>query len=244
MYEIFNKMMDAYNTKNQREFEAYARMLVDNDYENPFPMNTIEHKLFFKAKQYCRKWRACGIDMRSSRRNMIEMIRQIAERKPENPYTQEIKKEVKRESKKQEPKKQEVKKEIKKETPKETKEEDEDIRYVMAQMVDAHNHEDNEAYEMYATHLMDIAKENPFLLGTDEYELFSTMKACFDRKPPNMRKVFVTGKQRCSLINNTVLEEKPKETILGVVPDEKKSWLKFLFPWKKEGESDDSPGIN
>ena len=36
-----------------------------------------------------------------------------------------------------------------------------------------------------------------------------------------------------------IIREEPKK-VFGVIPEEKKSWLKFLFPWKKDGESNDS----
>ena len=238
MYELYEQMMEAYNAKNMQAFEIAARMLVDNDFPNPFPDDTIEHNLFFKAKRYRMKWRAGGIDMRSSRRNMMAMMRQIAERQPPNPYTKEEPKKVKEEPKIEQPIKEEIAK----------KELTEDVMYLMSCMVKAYNKNDNDEYEMYVTHLMDIAQENPFLLGTNEYEMFSVMMTCYNRVPPNKRKTFVVGKQLCDLINNTELYpekvEKPKQTVLGVMPDEKKSWLKFLFPWKKEGEQDDSQGSN
>lgn len=41
----------------------------------------------------------------------------------------------------------------------------------------------------------------------------------------------------------TVIEEEPKK-LLGIVPEEKKSWFKFLFPWKKEGAKNDGQGAN
>ena len=45
------------------------------------------------------------------------------------------------------------------------------------------------------------------------------------------------------------IELQKQEHVLGVVPEEekekdKKSWLRFLFPWNKEGESNDSEGTH
>ena len=92
---------------------------------------------------------------------------------------------------------------------------------------------------------MDMNVDNPFEEGTEEFELFNTMHLNWIKVPSNKRRTYVVGKQLCELINNTELEPvKPKETVLGVIPEEKKSWFKFLFPWKKEGESDDGEGID
>ena len=239
MHDLFNEMMEAYNAKNMQKFEIAARMLVDNDLPNPFPDDAVEHNLFFKAKRYRMKWRAGGVDMRSSRRNMMAMMRQIAELQPENPYPAE---EPKRAEPKEEVKEEPIKEEIAKQ------EEKEDVMYLMSCMVKAYDKGDEAEYEMYVTKLMEAAKENPFLLGTNEYEMFSTMITCYKRNPPNKRKTFVVGKQLCDLINATELYpekvEKPKQTVLGVLPEEKKNWRKLLFPWKKEGEQDDGQGTN
>ena len=261
MYDLYEQMMLAYKTNDERLFAAAARNLVDNDNKNPFKEGTPEHILFFNAKKYCKRWRVNGIDSRSARRNMVAAVRQIAEMQPPNPYRKEetvaitVKEAPKKpESKKQalekqESKKEEVKEEkVKKQEPEkeEQKNDDlsQDVQYVMLQMVNAYILNDNESYEMYVNHLMEIAEENPFLAGTDEHEMFETMKECYTHRPPNKRRTFVVGKQLCEYINNTELYpdkvKKPKETILGVVPDEKKSWFKFLFPWRKEGEQNDS----
>ena len=246
MHETFDKMMQAYNAGNEREFTAYARALFESEIQNPFLEKTVEHSLFFTAKKFYKRWMAQGIDSRSAKRNMTSTMMQLAERRPDNPYPveepkkEEINEEIKPEIK-EEPK-EDTKVEIKEETLEENKQ---DISYLMACMVNAYNRNDNASYEMYVIHLMDVVEENPFLMGTDEYEMFSTMMACYKKNPPNKRRTFVVGKELCDLINNTeIVPEaiKPK-TVLGVLPEEKKSWLNFLFPWRKN-EPDDSEGID
>ena len=86
---------------------------------------------------------------------------------------------------------------------------------------------------------MDIADENPFTFGSNEYEMFATMKICYNNS--NIKRVISVGKQLFAQLNKI---EPEKQVVLGVLPDEKKSWLKFLFPWKKEGGSDDSQRSN
>jgi len=44
------------------------------------------------------------------------------------------------------------------------------------------------------------------------------------------------------IVEKVVLEE--PITVTNALPEEKKNWLNFLFPWKKEGVSNDSKGTN
>ena len=124
---------------------------------------------------------------------------------------------------------------------------DDDVNYILTCMVNAYNSGNNASYEMYVIHLMDIIEENPFKEGTEEYNLFDEMMINCKRVPTNKRRAIVVGKQLCELINNTeIYPEKvqTKQTVLGVIPEEKKNWLKFLFPWRKEGDQDDSQRAN
>lgn len=243
MYELYEQVLAAYKSGDERAIAGAGINWLSVSTEDPFTQEEAR-ELYFKAKRYYLKYKAAGIDMRSSRRNMISCVKQIAALNLPNPYKKEEQKKVEpKVEKKQEKKESEVKPEI-------TKEElGNDVKYLMTCMVNAYNRGDNASYEMYVTHMMDIAEENPFLLGTDEYELFSQMMATYKRNPPNKRKTFVVGKELCELINNTEIYpekiEKPRQTILGVLPEEeKKSWRQFLFPWKKDGEQDDSSGAD
>lgn len=239
MYELYEEMVKAQN--DERLFSAAVRNFLEACEENPFEGEA--HQYFFEMKKYYKKWRNGGIDMRSSKRNMVAAGHKLMTLNLPNPF---IKGEETFAEPAELPKIEEPAVEQKINEPEITPAElKEDMDWLMANMVNAHLRGDEPSYEMYVTHLMDIAQENPFLLGTDEYELFSQMMATYRRNPPNKRKTFVVGKQLCDLINNTELYpekiEKPKQTVLGVLPDEeKKSWLQFLFPWRKEGEQDDS----
>ena len=252
MYELFDQLKLAFESKNEDMFKTLARLWIDNDNPNPFAADSFEHNLFFKARTYCFRWHAQGIDSRSAKRNMVEMVRRLMENNPSNPYSKEekikeTKQEVKQKEKKIEKKPEAKKEEKAKDVQQEINNEDleGDIRYLLMCMTNAYNEQNEASYEMYLTHLLDIATVNPFKVGTDEYEMFATMQICWNKVPPNKRRSYVVGKQLCNLINNTEIEpEEAKQTILGVLPDEKKSWFKFLFPWKKEGESDDGAGIN
>ena len=233
MYELYEQLM--LNYKDERLFTASVINWLDNAKENPFEENTIERQLFFKAKRYNSKWRAGGIDMRSAKRNMIQTAKEMMERRIPNPYTKE------------EPKTpaQAMVEPVSEEPAEITKEElSNDVNYLMACMVNEYNRSDNASYEMYVLHLMDVAKENPFAENTNEYNLFAEMFENYHKTPSNKRRTFVVGKQLCELINNTELypEKIKTKTVLGVLPEqeEKKNWLSFLFPWKKDGETNDS----
>ena len=249
MYKTYEALVRGEN------FEANARNWMDANLPNPFEEGSEAHKLYFKAHQYCVRWRRGGIDCRSGKKYMFAAIHKIIDMGTPNPYSPKDvfppkKVEKKEQPKKviEQPKKVEIKqqKEKTQEKPEISKDElKEDTQYLLYCMVNANNNNNETSYEMYVSHLLDMPIDNPFKLGTNEYELFSTMQACWKKNPPNKRRSFVVGKQLCDLINNTEVEpEKQKQTILGVVPDEKKSWLKFLFPWKKDGELNDGAGSN
>lgn len=242
MYELYEQILAAYKSGDERRIAGAAINWLSASAEDPFAQEEAR-ELYFKAKRFYLKYKAAGIDMRSSRRNMISYVKQIAALNLPNPYKKEEPKIIENKPEPKVEKKTETKKEIKTEISKE--ELNDDVKYLLTNMVSAYNAGNETSYEMYVTHMMDIVEENPFVLGTDEYELFSTMVATYRRNPPNKRRTFVVGKQLCELINNTELYpekiQKPKQTILGVLPDEeKKSWRQFLFPWKKDGEQDDS----
>ena len=92
MYELFEQAIIAYNSGNEHAFIASVINWLSEAENNPFAENTAERQMFFKAKIYFTKWMAGGIDMRSSRRNMIDYAKKIFERQPANPYKKETKK--------------------------------------------------------------------------------------------------------------------------------------------------------
>ena len=188
MYELYEQVLAAYKSGDERAIAGAGINWLSASAEDPFTQEEARG-LYFKAKRYYLKYKAAGIDMRSSRRNMISCVKQIAALNLPNPYKKKEQKKIEpKVEKKQEKKEPEVKPEI-------TKEElGNDVKYLMACMANAYNRGDNASYEMYVTHMMDIAEENPLLLGTDEYELFSQMMATYKRNPPNKRKTFVVGK--------------------------------------------------
>ena len=220
LYQLYENVITAYKNNNDHDFVVAACNWMEAAKNNPFE-DTVVHELFFNAQKYYRNWRRQGIDMRSARRNMIALVKEIASHDLENPYPEQ-----------DEP----------------TKEEEvEDIRFVMMAMVKAYNLKNDVSFKQFVIHLMDISKENPFQEGSEEYKCFDEMMQMYNRVPPNMRRVFVVAENLCDIINYTeidpheikkVINETPQK-VLGVIPEEekeKKSWFKFLHPWKKEGE--------
>ena len=235
LYELYEKVLNAYKNGTKEEFSIAATAWVEHANENPYT-NREAHLLFFNAKKYYRAWRNQGIDMRSAKRNMVACVRKIIEMELSNPY----KKEKKEEKKIEEPKKKATNKikDVKKEEPKQT---EEDVRFAMLAMVNAYNLKDEERFRQAATHMIEIAKENPFKVGTEEFKCFDEMVESFQQH--NIRRLVVVAQQLCDIINYTEIEPtkikkvktEEQETVLGVVP-EKKSWFKFLRPREKEGE--------
>ena len=230
-YKLYEEMLEAYKT-NSDTFISAAINWVEAVNETPFE-NEEARRLFFKAKKYNRNWRNGGIDTRSAKRNMIEMVRQIAAMNLPNPHNpEEVKQKVKKIEKKETEK---AEKEVKKEE--EKVELVADTRYVLLAMAKAYNEKNETNFKQFAIYLMDITKENPFAQATDEFEKFEEMFEA--NKKHNMRKLFVSAGQLCEIINNTDVTTKKldkPQTILGVLPDdekEKKSWFKFLHPWKE-----------
>lgn len=226
-YELYENVIKAYHENNNELFIAAARNWIEGTSENPFE-NREAHEYFFNANKSYRAWIRGGIDSRSAKVRMISNIRKIAEMGLPNPY-----------DKNEKPKK--IKKSIEIKMPEKdvTKEEQtEDMRVVMMAMAKAYNENDEVSFQQFTVHLMDIATENPFKQGSDEYNMFEEMYASYYRKPTNKRRLFVIAAQLCNLINNTPVER--PQTVLGVLPEEKKNWFKFLHPWRKD-DSSDSP---
>jgi len=247
-FELYKKMINAYKKNDDRNFEATARNWIEASEKNPFEIKEAR-ELFFNAKKYCKHWRAGGIDSRSSRRNMVECCRKIAamgigypadlveeeiQQEKDKQYKEELAKKNIEDSKQQE---------LNKEMPEELK--SEDSKYVLLAIAKAYNAKDETNFKQFTIHFMDITEGNPFSAESDEYDKFEEMKQAYTRH--NMRRLFVVTEQLCEIINNTEIKEEPKKVVLEEpkvvlgIPDEhkeeeKKSWLSFLNPWKKEGE--------
>lgn len=239
-YELFDNLVNAKNSNNDNDFKFYAIHLAEVSKRNPYEKDSEEARIFSQLHGQYLGYSDGRVGNKAAVNNIVAICKTLLSVNSSNPY--------KKEAVKEEPKKEPQKKIVKEEPEKVeiTKEElKEDVNYLLTSMVNAYLRDDNVSYEMYVTHLMEIANENPFLMGTDEYEMFSTMKACYTHNPPNKRRTFVVGKQLCDLINNTELypEKVEKKTVLGVLPEEKKSWFKFLHPWRKD-DSDDSSGAD
>jgi len=252
IYRLYQEMLDGYNSNTEVIFAHGARCLMALNPESPFTMDTTENEYFGQMQLNYERWANKGIDTNVSYRRLISAAKELCALVKENPFTyDEVEAKEEEEQKKKELealKRKDTSKEIKKSDEVSDEEHKEDVNYLITRMANACLLNQEASYEMYVIHLMDTAIENPFKFGSDEYELFSIMKACYTHNPPNKRKTFVVGKQLCDLINFTEVEpkkiEKPKQTVLGVIPEEKKSWRKILFPWKKDGGQDDSSRTN
>ena len=242
-YETYKTMIDSYKNNDGR-FEAAARNWIEDSEACPFDIKDAR-ELFFNAKKYCRKWRNGGIDSRSSKRNMVECVRRIAEMNIGYPYEliekekeeakdREYKKQLEQKQKTEEQKKKEE--ELKKEQDQRLNDQEnaEDAKYVLYRMADAYNANNDVNFKQFAVHLMEITLENPFAEETPEFYKFEEMKEVYLKH--NMRRLHVLAGELCQIINYTEIEpekiklEEPKK-VLGV-PDEKHSWFKFLHPWR------------
>lgn len=243
-FELYKKMLSAYKNKDIRLFESFAINWVESVQENPFT-NEDAHALFFSAQRYCRIWRKGGIDSRSAKRNMIKCIQKIAE--IDLPYPLDLIEKEKEEEKDQEYKKkleQEITEKVEEKTEDDVEqieleedicEKDEDIRYVLLAMSNAYNEGNEINFKQFTIHLMETALENPFAIETPEFLKFEEMKEAYIKH--NMRKVHVKAAELCEIINNTEIypekiEIKKQKKETDDPEEEKKSWFKFLNPWR------------
>ena len=241
-YELYEVMMQEYKNGSESEFIASVRNWLEVVKNNPFE-DEEGHRLFFKTKKYFRNWRNGGIDMRSAKRNMTAAAKELCELNLPNPHDPN---EIIEEPVVEEPVKKNEEQRFEKN---EDIEVIQDIRYVMLAMVKAYNEGNEINFKQFAIHLVDIAEENPFEEGTEEFNIFAEMVMSYRKKPSNIRRVHVLAEKLCELINATEIPEpkkvinEPPKKVLGVIPEEekeKKSWFKFLHPWKKDGEDDDN----
>lgn len=103
-----------------------------------------------------------------------------------------------------------------------------------------------------AVKLCKLVEDNPFTFDEKEEQEEIEAKRQYEEQQKQIEEEKQKEEQR-KLEEQKIQEEQiaeehkitleENEHVLGVVPEEekdKKSWLKFLFPWKKEGEQNDS----
>lgn len=229
MYVMFANMKQGYKEGNMDVVEQCARCWMQLATENPFPYDTPEYEEFFQMQKAYSIWARGYVDQKINRRRMVEHAKRLCELDPKQPYIYD-KKAEQEEKKLQETERTQEKIKSNKA---------EDVQYVIKLVNEAYLSNNETSFEQFVIHLMDIADENPFTFGSNEYEMFATMKICYNNS--NIKRVISVGKQLFAQLNKI---EPEKQVVLGVLPDEKKSWLKFLFPWKKEGGSDDGQRSN
>ena len=253
LYTLYKEMVEGFQTNENGLFEHGARCIMDLDPDNPFQENSDDAELFFQMKLSYARWKNHGPEAKLNYRKILEYARELCKAHPENPYVFD-KEEAKRDLEEQKEREREAIRKLeekrkaeelkqKEEAEKQKKlqeeqsqkeEETNDIKYVLYKMVEAYNNKDNDNVKQYAIHLMDIALENPFAEETSEFFTFEEMKEAYLKH--NMRKVHVLAEDLCQIINQTEPEkvklEEPKK-ILGIPEEkEKRSWFKFLHPWR------------
>lgn len=249
MYVLFRDMKKGYDEGNMDIVEQCARCWMQIAEDNPFEYDTPEYDLFFNMQKSYAIWSKGAIDQKINRRRMIQYAKQLCALDAKQPYVfdkiaDEEEKRIKREAIQQEQEAKRKKEELRRSEEEKKRAESlkkNDVRYVMLEMTKAYNENDNENFRQNAIHFSEILNENPFPEGTEEYYKTEEIKDACEKH--NVRRIIVLAQQLCDTINNVQIEPKkvvletPK-TILGV-PEEKKSWIKFLHPRKKEGVKND-----
>lgn len=82
---MFDKILDAYQNKDETLFEARVRNLLDAGLPCPFESGSAEHALYSKAVMAHKRWRAKGISSRYAKVQMLDYFRQIAELQKDKP---------------------------------------------------------------------------------------------------------------------------------------------------------------
>ena len=222
MFILFKTMKEGYAEGNNDVVEQCARCWMQLATENPFTYDTPEYEEFFQMKKCYTIWSKGYVDQKINRRRMIQHAKKLCELNPKQPYVYDKKAD------------QEEKKQLEEQRAQEKiqSEKAEDVQYVLKLMNEAYLANNDASFEQYALHLMEISTENPFVLGSNEYELFSVMKTCYSNS--NYKRMYIAAKQLFGILNKTE-EEPEKQVVLGVLP-EKKSWFSSLFSRRKESE--------
>lgn len=261
LYTLYKEMVEGYKTNENGLFEHGARCLMDLSPANPFLENSDDAELFFQMQLSYIKWKNHGPDAKLNYRKMLEYARKMCEAHSENPYTfdkEEAKKdleeqkmreletikkleekrkaeEIRQQQEELKKQQEEMKKELEEKEKQKREEKNNDSKYILLRMAESYNLGNNDDFKQCATHLMEITLENPFAEETPEFLKFEEMKESYLKH--NMRRVHVLAKELCNIINYTEIEpekinlEKSKK-ILGVPEEKKRSWFKFLHPWR------------
>lgn len=78
MNELFLKIEEAYNLKDENLLEVRIRDLMDADIENPFEEKSEERDLYLKTKNAYRRWKSKSISGRRGRVEMYEYGKELA----------------------------------------------------------------------------------------------------------------------------------------------------------------------
>ena len=231
MYTYFNNMMNGYANNNIDTVEQNVRCWIQIAPENPFQYDTPEYEEFFQIKRCYTIWSRGDVNGRINRRNMVKHAVALCALNPKQPYTYD------RKAEQEDLKKQEI---VRKE---ELRLRKENIFMLIDNMKEKYISDNKVEFENSVFALMQKAEDNPFEFGSDEYEQFSLMLNSYKRNPINKTRLLECAEKLCKILTHReepkkVINEEPK-TVLGVLPDEKeekKSWFKFLNPWRKDGD--------
>lgn len=236
LFNLFNELIKGYKDGDNNIVEQSARCLVQLAPENPFKPETPENEEFFQMKRCYSIWASGAIDQKINRRRMVEHAKKLCALNPEQPYVYDEKAEAE----------EKIEQQIKTIEQQTMQTDQEDVKYVIKLINDAYSKNDDVSFQQYCIHLMDIVEANPFIIGTDEYEQFSFMVSVYKKNPDNKKKLFDAAKNLCDILNKKDVKSE-KQTILGVIPEEeqeKKNWLSFILPWRKERDSNDGSRSN
>lgn len=134
---------------------------------------------------------------------------------------------------------------------------DNNLKYTLfKEMLDGYKQNQEGLFESSVTGLMSLDPENPYEVDTPEYKLFhrinrfyKTWNAGGAGSKVSRVRMLNKAKEFCELVNDNpyvLAEEQPKveevkkETILGVVPEDKNAFFKNKKKKKKEGVKNDS----
>ena len=80
MNELFVKIAEAYNLKDENLLEVRIRDLMDANIENPFEEKSEERDLYLKTKNAYRRWKTKSISGRRGRVEMYEYGKELAKK--------------------------------------------------------------------------------------------------------------------------------------------------------------------
>lgn len=95
---------------------------------------------------------------------------------------------------------------------------------------------------MWAEKLCELNPRQPYKFDKKAEEEERLLEAQREQEELQRRLEAEKSKEEPKPVEKVVVEE--PVTVLGIIPEKKKSWFKGLFSRKKEGESNDSSGTN